>query len=191
MANLSLAQRWWMSAWPHRFHVWWRVPRFLRACPTPFRGEVLEVGAGKGWTSRRVLETFPQVELTAVDVDPAVTTHFTRLMEQYGNRLHVQPADATALPFDRAVFDFVLAINVMQYLEEQERPKVLLELLRVLRPGGLLGFSESGRVLVWEEVKRQLSEEDCEVLYANTRGGFDVWARKEYDAQAALTAMPA
>ena len=196
MANLTSAQRWWMGAWPHRLRVWWRVPRFLRACPTPFRGEVLEVGAGKGWTSRRVLETFPQVELTAVDVDPAVTQIFGRLRRIYGNRLHVRQADVMSLPFDRATFDFVLAINVMQHLRTAERPQALNELLRVLRPGGLLGLSESSFLSgvsadLWEEVKRDLAEENCEVLLADARGGFDVWARKEYDARAALTGTPA
>lgn len=195
MANLSSAQRWWMSAWPHRFHVWWRVPRFLRACPTPFRGEALEAGAGRGWTSRRVLETFPQVELTAVDVDPAVVQTFERLRRRYGNRLHVEQADVMGLPYGRATFDFVLAINVMQHLTPEERPEALDELLRVLRPGGLLGLSESSFLSgskdnLWSEIKRDLAEENCQVLWADASGGFDIWARKEYDAQAALTTAP-
>lgn len=189
MAELSSFQRWWMGAWPHRWRIAWRVPRFLRACPTPFRGEVLEVGAGRGWTSRRILETFPQVELTAVDVDPDVLKTFAHLSQAYGNRLRVQRSDATALPFDRDAFDFVVAINVLQYLEEPERHQVLLELLRVLRPGGLLGLSESVTASVWEDVKRKLSHEDCEVLYAATRGGFEMWVKKADRGGETLTAL--
>lgn len=176
--KLSSAERWWMGAWPHRLRLRWTVPRFLKACPEPFRGEVLEVGAGKGWTSRRILETFPQVELTAVDVDPAVTKTFARLAAEYGNRFHVQQADAAALPFDRESFGFVIAINIMPSLQVGEQHSVLLELLRVLRPGGLLGLRETSQAAAWEEIKRQLSHEDCEVLYANTRRGFSVWAKK-------------
>lgn len=185
MAELSTWQRWWMGAWPHRWRVRFRVPRFLRACPMPFRGEVLEVGAGKGWTTRRILETFPQVELTAVDVDPEVTEIFDRLAHEYGNRLHIEQADVKKLPFDRAKFDFVLAINVMGHLTSGERQKALLEYLRVLKPGGLLGVSEmvGGEEQIWEALKRSLAEEDCEVLYATTQQGFDVWARKDYNGQ--------
>lgn len=184
MSALSAWQRWWVNAWPHRWQLAWTVPRFLKACPEPFRGEVLEVGAGKGWTSRRILETFPQVELTAVDVDLAILKRFARLSEKYGNRLHVTQADATVLPFDRDSFSFVVAMNVMQHLDAQEQQNVLLELLRVLRPGGLLGVSESGSS-AWEDIKRLLSQEDCEVLYARARRGFSVWAKK---GSGALTA---
>ena len=184
MAQLSAWQRWWMGAWPHRFRLRWRVPRFLRMCPTPFRGEVLEVGAGKGWTSRRILETFPQVELTAVDVDEAAAAAFRRLSKVYGNRLHVQQATAEALPFDRGKFDFVLAINVMAHLTPLEREHSLTEFLRVLKPGGLLGISQATMFGpasdIWEDVKQQLAQEHCEVLFVSTRSGFDVWARKEY-----------
>lgn len=185
MAELSAWQRWWMGAWPHRLRVFFRVPQFLRVCPMPFRGEVLEVGAGKGWTSRRILETFPQVELTAVDVDQAVVETFDRLIHEYGNRLHVQQANAEKLPFDRSKFDFVLAINVMGHLTEKERQDTLLECLRVLKPGGLLGMSEAfpfvgSHEQIWEELKRSLADEDCEVVYASTKRGFDVWARKGY-----------
>lgn len=184
MAELSAWQQWWMGAWPHRLAVRWRVPRFLRACPEPFRGEVLEVGAGQGWTSRRILETFPQVELTAIDVDETATAMFGKLEKLYGNRLQVQQAAAQALPFDRGKFDFVLAINVVAHLTPAERERSLMEFLRVLKPGGLLGISQSAPFFsapdLWEEVKLRLSWEHCEVVFASTRGGFDVWAKKEY-----------
>ncbi len=150
------------------------------------------MGAGKGWTSRRILETFPQVELTAVDVDPKVGEIFRGLSEVYGKRLHVRQADATVLPYARDTFDFVLAINVLRHLEKGERQKIFTELLRVLRPGGLLGLSEAAVVRgnldeMWEEIKRRFSEENCAVLYVSTKGGFDVWVRKEYAARASLT----
>lgn len=182
-----------MNAWPHRWHVFWHVPRFLQVAPEPFRGEVLEVGAGRGWTSRRILETFPQVDLTAVDVDPSVTAVFRRLRGRYGNRLHVVQADAAALPFDREVFDVVLALNVVRHLGEVERGRVLTEWLRVLKPGGLLGISEAGGAMDsqhhtrWQSVQQWLVEEKCEVKYIRAEFGFDVWARKPYHERSELT----
>lgn len=184
-------KHWWLNAWPHRWRLFWRVPKFLKACPEPFRGEVLEVGTGKGWTSRRILETFPQVELTAIDVDGDVIATFQHLSDTYGKRLCVRQADAAALPFDREEFDFVVAINLLRDLKGEQRA-ILRELLRVLRPGGLLGLSEAGATTImvtplWEEIKRHLSEEKCEVLYVSTRGGFDIWVRKEYAMRPPLT----
>jgi hypothetical protein len=73
-----------MNSWPHRWRLKATVPRFLRNCLEPFRGEVLEIGAGSGWTSRQILETFPQVELTATDIDPDATKAFEQLRHVAG-----------------------------------------------------------------------------------------------------------
>lgn len=193
MATLGWIERWWMNAWPHRWHVFWHVPRFLKAAPEPFRGEVLEVGAGRGWTSRRILETFPQVDLTVVDVDPGVVETFQTLKRHFGNRLHVVQADASKLPFDREGFDVVLALNVIRHLSDTERVRVLSELLRVLKPGGWLGISEAGGALDlahrsrWQAVQIWLAEERCEVKYVRAEFGFDVWASKPYHERSRLT----
>jgi SAM-dependent methyltransferase len=180
---LTSFERWWLNAWPHRWQVWWHVPRFLRACPEPFRGEVLEVGAGSGWTSRQILETFPQVELTAVDRDPRVVPRFAKLQQHYGQRLHVVQADATQLPFDRAAFDIVLAINVMHHLPDPT--PVCREVLRVARPGGLIGISDHYHL--WRssapqraELEQLLQAEQCEILFARGERQYDLWVRKAY-----------
>jgi ubiquinone/menaquinone biosynthesis C-methylase UbiE len=140
MIQMTAFERWWSDAWPHRLHIRRSIPVFLKASPEPVRGEVLEVGSGSGWTSARILETYPQVELTAVDYDPAAKERFARLEGKYGQRLHFVQADARQLPFDRASFDMVIAAHVAHHLPDLGR--ALDQLMRVLRPGGLLGFSD-------------------------------------------------
>ena len=140
MHEISRFERWWLDAWPHRLRVRRKVPYFLKLSPDPFRGEVLEVGAGSGWTSRRILETFPQVELTATDLDPRTQEAYERLRKRYGRRLRVEAADLLDLPFARESFDIVVAIGVLHHIADVE--KGIQQLLRVLRPGGLLGISD-------------------------------------------------
>lgn len=174
-----------MNAWPHRWRVRRHIPKFLRACPEPFRGEVLEIGAGRGWTSRQILDTFPQVELTATDIDRYATAVFHQLENKYGRRLKTREANVLKLPFDRESFDIVLAINVMPYLKPFRVRKAIHEMLRVLRLGGLLGISvetflslpHPGSRPFIEEV---LAEETCSVLYAKGDRRYMLWARKPY-----------
>src|SRR5690348_11454490 len=130
MVEVSGWQRWWLKAAPHRLTVRWHVPVFLRTCPEPIRGQVLEVGAGQGYTSKRILETFPQVELTATDIDAVMLSRLESLTVRYGRRLRVQQADVLHLPFDRAAFDFALAINLLWRLSETEQETALRELIR-------------------------------------------------------------
>lgn len=185
MSSMNTFSRWWMNAWPHRWHVRHHIPRFIRKCPEQFRGEVLEVGAGMGWTSRQILETCPQVELTAIDTDQGAGAEFDSLRQKYGRRLNMREANVMKLPFDRDSFDIVLAVNTIPFLPPFGMKKAIQELIRVTRPGGLIGisdqlifsFSRHSRRVVVEEI---LTQEDCEVVIADGGGRYDIWARKSY-----------
>lgn len=189
-----------MSAWPHRLQIQRVIPKFLKASPEPFRGEVLEVGAGAGWTSREILETYPQIELTATDIDAVVVSNLAPLQKKYGNRLHVKQADAANLPFDRASFDIVVASHTMHHISDLT--VAIQQFLRVLRPGGLIGISDEDQNFVvgplkwlWptlsnvsrKQVEALLQAEGAEIQAAVGDIHFFVWARKPYPDQNAVS----
>lgn len=192
MSQLNSLERWWLEALPHRLKIQRFIPKFLRASPDPFRGEVLEVGSGAGWTSRCILETFPQVELTASDVDDRSRRKFKQLRTIYGQRLRFKQADLLALPFDRSSFDIVIAINVFQYVDDLQG--AVRQLLRVLRPGGLIGVGYTGKARgmnIWRRlfsshnlsrlaIKKLLQDEGCEVVCSKGGAQYYIWARKPY-----------
>ena len=166
-------------------HIRFRLPTFLRACPEQVRGELLEVGAGSGYSSQRILETYPQVELTAIDIDSVATQRFDDLQAKYGRRLNAQQANVLKLPFDRASFDFVVAVNVLWRMSDSDVKEALLQLLRVTRPGGFVGISESSFLFFpWMHQKNIIEqvfvEEGCDILYSNGEWGYDVWIRKPH-----------
>ena len=51
-------------------------------------------------------------------------------------------ADGTALPFTKEIFDLVLAICVFHHIPPSERPYVMREIHRILRPGGIVAVFE-------------------------------------------------
>ncbi len=193
----SAREEWWLGSTWHRFFVRQRVSRFLELCPEPFRGEVLEVGAGKGWTSRRILEIYPQVELTATDINEKSVEAFRDMRKQYGRRLYVKKADVRKLPFDRSSFDIVIADHVLHYVQDYNQ--ALQQLLRVLRPGGLLGIIGSERLggasmsrWLWPsagklpraELLSDLTQESCTILADKKRGPeYYLWVRKSYPVE--------
>ena len=175
--------KWWNNALPHRMHIKRHVPKFLSTCPDPVRGAVLELGAGHGWTSQTILETFPYVELTCVEVDESAQEVFSQLQDTYGRRLAIQKADIRSLPFDRESFDVVIAINTIGYIEDSEVAFVLQEALRVLKKGALLGISDGTIATMPSRAKRMLVEkivleEGCELEYVKKGLRFSLWARK-------------
>ena len=191
-SQVSKFERWWLDWWPHRLHIRHYVPKFLRACPEAFRGEVLEVGAGSGWTSRRILETFPQVELTAVDMDERVVSSLTPLQRQYGQRLNMQQANAEKLPFHRSQFDIVIIVHAMHHVVNV--PAVIQELLRVVRPGGMIGIADEDQRYVVGPLKwlwrpanplnrehiEKLVAAEADILVAEGDHHYYLWARKPY-----------
>lgn len=97
-------------------------------------GEVLEIGAGSGGMAAELLARHPDVTMTVTDFDEAmVGTALTRLTA-FGDRVTVCQADATALAFPDASFDYVLSWIMLHHTVEWEQ--ALGEAVRVVRPGG-------------------------------------------------------
>ncbi len=182
--STSWWQRFWFNTFLYRLYVRLIVPSFLKSCPQPVRGQVLEVGAGRGWTSRWILETFPQVELTAIDINPEYVVVLKKFEEIYGRRFKAVQGDAESLPFDREMFDMSLSINALGMFPAEKRQQAVRELLRTIRPGGLIGMYE-GSLLLPSGLKREviekvLREDGCDIISGVGVRHFAIWARKPY-----------
>ena len=102
-------------------------------------GDVLEVGAGSGAMAAELLAMFPDVRLTATDVDDEMVEAAAARLSAFGDRATARQADATALPFADGSFDTVLSWVMLHHTVEWET--ALAEAMRVLRPGGhLVGY---------------------------------------------------
>ena len=102
----------------------------------PAEANVLEVGSGGGFNAETFLRRFPNWQLTASDYDPEMVELARRRLTRFGDRVVLDQADATALPYPDASFDLVLSIGVLHHVGAWE--KALIEAARVLRPGGAL-----------------------------------------------------
>jgi ubiquinone/menaquinone biosynthesis C-methylase UbiE len=100
------------------------------------RGDVLEIGCGSGAMAAEVLRRFPDVRLTATDYDQSMVDAAQRRLASFNSRVEVRQADATSLPFSDASFDSALSFIMLHHVVDWEQ--ALAELVRVLRPGGVL-----------------------------------------------------
>jgi ArsR family transcriptional regulator len=96
-------------------------------------GDVLDVGAGDGTVAELLAPRAKSI--TCIDrSEKLVAAASARLGSLKGARaVH---GDMHELPFERASFDQVLMLNVLQYTKDHEG--ALAEAARVLRPGGVL-----------------------------------------------------
>jgi ubiquinone/menaquinone biosynthesis C-methylase UbiE len=100
------------------------------------RGDVLEVGGGGGAMAAALLAAFDDLRLTVTDVDPSMVSAARRRLAPHGDRVRVEEADATGLPFADGTFDGVLSFIMLHHVLAWER--ALAEAVRVLRPEGIL-----------------------------------------------------
>ena len=134
----------------------------------PRAGSVLEVGCGQGKMLRTLASHAPGVSLHGCDIraveDENPCFEFRSL----------DPDDAK-LPYDDAMFDAVLLMDVLEHVPHPER--TLDEVQRVLRPGGLLVafVPAEGEAISAYRVYRALLGQD---LYAETKTHIQAFSRE-------------
>jgi phosphatidylethanolamine/phosphatidyl-N-methylethanolamine N-methyltransferase len=96
-------------------------------------GRVLEVGVGTGLSLPAYAK---QLEIVGIDLSPEMLEKARERVAQEGltNVTALLEMDASALSFEDASFDTVVAMYVMTVVPDPE--KVMRELSRVCRPGG-------------------------------------------------------
>lgn len=122
--------------------------------------DVLEVGAGWGDLAVRIRDTVGS-SVTATDLSPRMTALLSR------RNLVVARVDARLLPFRDDAFDAVVANSMLYHMPE---PTVaVLELARVLRPGGRLVATTFGADHL-REVWRLVGDAGVQLSFARENG---------------------
>lgn len=102
-------------------------------------GSVLEVGAGVGANTAVLAAAHPDATITATDLDPAMVAAARARLADFGERVTVEEADTTRLPFHDGRFDAAVSLLMLHHVLDWQG--AIRELARVLRPGGrLVGY---------------------------------------------------
>jgi SAM-dependent methyltransferase len=97
--------------------------------------DVLELGAGPGLVTDLLIERAPRV--TAVEIDERLAAALRERMA--GRPVEVITADATALPLPDGRFSSAACFTMLHHIPGPDlQDRALIEIARVLRPGGLL-----------------------------------------------------
>ena len=101
---------------------------------------VLDVGSGTGELALSIASAMPAVRI--VGIDPAAPYVKYAQSRVTGDRVGFQVGDAQKMTFADATFDRVLSLLVMNFIPDHG--KALDEMIRVTRPGGVVG------AVVWD-----------------------------------------
>jgi ubiquinone/menaquinone biosynthesis C-methylase UbiE len=126
--------------------------QILSAANITAQDRVLDLGCGIG---NILIALAERIDFIRPPVGVDVSADLIRIGEQelakaqLHDRIGLQVAPATRLPFEDGAFDVVLTSHVLKHLDDEALLTSFREVARVLRPGG--------RFLVWEFDKRRRS----------------------------------
>ncbi len=151
MAEMNRVSRWFVNHLKGRANT--RLYAWLEGHLTlPPASVCLEVGCGNGNMAVRIMNGMGPSRLVATDVDPhqleAAAAYIARAYPGgIPSGLEFRPADMLRLPFPDRGFDAVFAFSSLHHAGTSHRdasrlPDALVEIDRVLRPGGVLAYEE-------------------------------------------------
>jgi ubiquinone/menaquinone biosynthesis C-methylase UbiE len=188
----EVGEVWWGNTTPFGYERTARRVRLLTARLDRLQEpHCVEIGAGRGTFTERVLEARPNLHVTALDLSPRQVDLAKARLQRFPH-LNFGVGDASRLPCaDRSV-DAVFGVSILHHVDLEP---VLAEMRRVLRPGGVIWFSEPNmlnpQVAVEKNVRvigRWLQNSDDETAFIRQplsrrlqRAGFDGVVVRPFD----------
>jgi ubiquinone/menaquinone biosynthesis C-methylase UbiE len=149
--------------------------RILNAANITAEDRVLDLGCGIGNILIALAERTDFSHPPAgVDVSPDLIRIGEREIARAGmhDRIRLQVAPATRLPFEDESFDVVLTSHVLKHLDDEALQTSFREVVRVLRPGGRFHRWEFANSARWRNFQRYSDRQDSIVWYGSTPVSF-------------------
>lgn len=126
---------------PRYREMLWAILRYLPDELGPRR--VLDLGVGSGNLARVVLERFPEAHLTGVDVSNEMLALAREALPP--DRVDLVRRDFRDLDFAAASFDLVVSSISIHHVADDDKRNLFRSVHRLLRPGGVLAYSDQFR----------------------------------------------
>ncbi|HYT66037.1 MAG TPA: class I SAM-dependent methyltransferase [Vicinamibacterales bacterium] len=101
---------------------------------------VLDIGCGTGTFAILIKQSHPAVKVIALDPDPRALARARKKALRAQVDVQFVRGFADALEYPDGTFDRVFSSMMFHHVRKDEKPKVLAEVRRVLKPGGRLEF---------------------------------------------------
>lgn len=141
-------------------------PAFFAMLPPVAGSTGLDIGCGEGENTRALARR--GARMTAIDVAPTFVGHAAAHEAAEPLGIAYRQADATALPFADAAFDFAAAF--MSLMDVADVWRALREAHRILKPGGFLQFTILHPCFV--PAHRRVLRDEQGLSYAIEVGGY-------------------
>ena len=131
----------------------WMTWVFDSLLKLPEDAKILELGCGPGYLWKENINRIPAGwSITLSDLSSGMLDAAWRNLIVTGRAFQFKEIDAQSIPFENESFDAVIANHMLYHVPD--RPKAIMEIKRVLKPGGILiattvGENHMKQMLEW------------------------------------------
>lgn len=112
--------------------------RFLRQWKPDFTpGHILDMGCSVGASSVPYALEYPEADVHAIDIAPAMLRYAHARAESIGAKVHFSQQDVTGTEFEDESFDLIVSHNAMHEMSAETQQAMFNESYRMLKPGGI------------------------------------------------------
>ncbi|QFQ28663.1 class I SAM-dependent methyltransferase [Bacillus thuringiensis] len=104
--------------------------------------KIAELGSGPGFVTEKILNAFPNVQITALEIDPILVEYAGRyLKENQYDRYEIVQGSIMTTGFADNSFDFAITRLVLEHLPDPVG--AVREICRIIKPGGKAIFVDN------------------------------------------------
>jgi len=143
------------------------------------KGKILEVGPGPGFLAIEMALLSPELQVTGLDLSETMIETARNNVKEYSvsERIEFKKGDASKMPFEDSVFDFVISSGSLHHWKEPI--KVFNEIHRVLKEGRKALVSDPRKDTPKEQIEAWAKNIDSKFMRWGLRKSF----KEGYTAQ--------
>ena len=142
--------------------VFWRDRLILPGLSYRSGDHVLEVGCAVGATLATLLDAFPGIHVSGIDIEERQIATALEYFKSLGHDdADLRRGDASDLPWEDAAFDHVYIMWLLEHIPVESAQQILGECHRVLKPGGTITVTETD----YDTFRTYPNDPDIEYLY--------------------------
>ena len=141
--NEKIEDRWghqWRGSQKFRYDLY--IQLLKKLLPANRSIKVLDIGCGLGDLTKKVWVLDPKNDITGIDISENAINRISATAKKDGyQNLKFRVGSLPTLYFKDQSFDLILCLEVLYYLNDKDRKRSVVEIKRILKPGGYLLLS--------------------------------------------------